>query len=176
MKTKLFLALMILTSFASAKDTLVLNNQLIYTVNVTKVTKNEIEFKTNFGKYCIPAKEISLVKFQNPNNPIYTNFIKQEQQILDGQNPCTAGRNDARSFHGKKGGHIVLGALFGPFAIIGTALSNVTPEKGKYTYASSQNKDLFNNYDYISCYRKQAKSNLIAMEAIGWLVWIIFLS
>ena len=172
MKKILLLTLLIIGIKAQAKDTLVLNNQLTYTVNITKLTATEVEFKANAKHYVIPATQVTMVKFQNPNNPIYVNYVKS---INDGGNNCAKGFEDARQFHGKKGGHVILGALFGPFAIIGTALSNPTPEKGVRTYMLSKNNDLFNNYEYISCYRRQAKSSLITMELLGWLTWVLLL-
>jgi hypothetical protein len=89
---------------------------------------------------------------------------------------CLNGRLDAENYHGKKTGHFVMGALFGPFAIIGTALANPTPEKGKETYMLSKNKDQFNDPVYLSCYRKKAKSQLIGAEALGWAAWILLIA
>jgi len=82
---------------------------------------------------------------------------------------------DAENFHGKKGGHFVLGVLFGPFAMIGTALANPKPKKGKDTYMFSENKELFDDPMYLSCYRKKAKGQLIGMEALGWGSWLLLL-
>ena len=83
------------------------------------------------------------------------------------------GKLDAENYHGKKGGHFILGMAFGPFAMIGTALSNPTPEKGKRTYMMSENKANFNDLEYLSCYKKQAKRQLITMEGLGWATWIL---
>ena len=75
--------------------------------------------------------------------------------------------------YSKKVGHFFLGVLFGPFAMIGTALANPTPEKGKLTYMLSKNKDQFSDPQYLSCYKKKAKGQLIGMEASGWGAWIV---
>jgi hypothetical protein len=80
---------------------------------------------------------------------------------------------DAQAFHGKRGGHFVLGVLFGPFAVIGTAVSNPTPERGARTYMMSKNKELFSDPEYLTCYRKKAKGQLIGMEFLGWGAWIL---
>ena len=90
-------------------------------------------------------------------------------------NNCLSGRLDAENYHGKKGGHFVLGVLFGPFAMIGTALADPTPAKGKQTYMMSENKDQFNDPEYLSCYKKKAKGQLIGAEAAGWGAWILLL-
>ncbi|MDO9615988.1 MAG: hypothetical protein Q7J86_15885 [Bacteroidota bacterium] len=97
-------------------------------------------------------------------------------KMADGDpNKCMNGRVDADNYHGKKGGHFVLGVLFGPFAMIGTALSNPTPEKGSNTFVMSKNKDQFSDPEYLSCYRSKAKGQLIGMEALGWGAWILLL-
>lgn len=173
MKKILLFMLVMIGAKIQAKDTLVLNNQLTYAVNITKITPTEVEFKAQTKYYVIPATQVALVKFQNPNNPIYLNYTKS---VNDEGNNCSKGAEDARQFHGKKGGHVILGVLFGPLAIIGTALSDPTPDKGMRTYMLSKNSDQFNNFEYISCYRRQAKSNLITMELLGWLSWIIIFS
>ncbi len=69
----------------------------------------------------------------------------------------------------------MLGFLFGPLAIIGTALSNPTPERGKETYMMSKNKEQFSDPEYLSCYKKKAKQHLITMELSGWALWLAIL-
>ena len=88
---------------------------------------------------------------------------------------CAFGQQDAEMFHGKKGGHFVLGFLFGPFALIGTALANPTPDRGARTYMLSQHKDLFSDPAYLMCYKKKARGKLLGMEAAGWGTWILLL-
>jgi hypothetical protein len=94
---------------------------------------------------------------------------------LSDPDKCLSARLDAENFHGKKGGHFALGFFFGPFAMIGTALANPTPYKGKNTYMMSKNKDLFNDPEYLSCYKSKAKSQLLLTEGIGWAAWIVIL-
>jgi hypothetical protein len=57
--------------------------------------------------------------------------------------------------------------FLGPFAMIGTAVSNPTPEKGERTFDMSINRELFNDPDYLECYKVNAKRKQIQMEAIG---------
>ena len=57
--------------------------------------------------------------------------------------------------------------------MLGTALANPTPDKGKRTYEMSKNKKHFDDLEYLSCYKKKAKGQLIGMEAIGWGAWIL---
>jgi hypothetical protein len=93
----------------------------------------------------------------------------------DNSTKCLNGQLDAENYHGKKGTHFVLGVLFGPFAMIGTAVSEPKPQRSKQTLMMSNNKDQFNDPNYLSCYKKKAKGQLIGMEALGWGSWILLL-
>jgi hypothetical protein len=95
------------------------------------------------------------------------------QLANDNQDKCLNGKLDAEHYHGKRGGHFVLGVLFGPFAMIGTLVSSPTPERGKQTYLMSKNKDRISDPLYLSCYKKKAKGQLIGMEGLGWAAWVL---
>jgi len=163
----------ILIAIASfAGDILTLNNEMVFEGKVTKIKDCAVVFKANGKKYIIPASEIFSLQFENTEDKVYTDYLK----LLESDPElCLKGRLDAENYHGKKGGHFVLGFLFGPFAIVGTLLSNPTPERGKETYIMSKNKEIFNDPEYLSCYRKKAKGQLIGMEALGWGTWILLL-
>lgn len=155
-----------------AGDILTLNNEMVFEGKVTKIKDCAVVFKADGHKYIIPASEIFSLQFENTEDKVYTDYM----QMADGDpNKCLNGRLDAENYHGKKGGHFVLGVLFGPFAMIGTALANPTPEKGKQTYMMSKNKEQFSDPEYLSCYRKKAQEQLIGMEALGWGAWILLL-
>jgi hypothetical protein len=156
------------TSFAG--DILTLTNEMIFEGKVTKITDCAVVFKANGHKYVVPASEIFSIQFDNTEDKVYKNYLKM---VAIDPNKCLNGRLDAENFHGKKGGHFVLGVLFGPFAMIGTALANPTPDKGRETYFMSKNKELFNDPEYLSCYRKKAIGQLIGVEALGWGTWVL---
>jgi hypothetical protein len=165
-----FATLFAVASFAG--DILTLKNEMIFEGKVTKIKDCDVVFKAGRHKYIIPASEIFSLKFENPKDKIYTDYL----QITNlNPNLCLKGRLDAENYHGKKGGHFVLGMLFGPFAMVGTAISNPTPERGKYTYLMSKNKEHFSDPEYLSCYTKKAKNQLITMEALGFGAWILIL-
>lgn len=84
---------------------------------------------------------------------------------------CERGKNDAIKYHGRRDKHTVLASILGPFAVIGTALGNPTPDKGKYTNVDSENRDLFNDPIYKKCYKKQAKSINLKGSLLGLLIW-----
>lgn len=165
----IFATLFTIASFAG--DILTLNNKMVFEGKVTKIKGCAVVFKVRENKYIIPASEIFSIQFENTEDRVYTRYMQLLEKDPD---KCLKGRLDAENFHGKKGGHFVLGVLFGPFAMIGTALSNPTPEKGKQTYMVSKNRDLFSDPAYLSCYRKKAKGQLIGMEVLGWGAWILF--
>ena len=155
-----------------AGDILTLKNEKIFEGKVTKIKNCSIEFKVKSRKFLIPSTDIFSIKFEDTSDIVYTSYLK----IVDSDpNKCLNARLDAENYHGKKGGHFVLGVLFGPLAIVGTLLADPTPEKGKQTYMMSKNEEQFSDPEYLSCYRKKAKAQLIGMEALGWGVWILLI-
>jgi hypothetical protein len=171
-KWALTLTATMLCLVTSAADILTLTNEMVFEGKVTKIKECVVVFKSKGSKYIIPATEIHSIEFESPSDKVLIEYLKLPD---NNPNKCMNGRLDAENFHGKKGGHFALGVLFGPFAMIGTALANPTPEKGKQTYMLSQNKDQFNDPEYLSCYRKKAKGQLIGMEGLGWASWILLL-
>ena len=163
-------ALFAIASFAG--DVLTLTNEMVFEGQVTRIKDCSVLFKADGKKYIVPATEIYTIQFENPENKVYTDYMKMAE---GDPNKCMNGRVDADNYHGKKGGHFVLGVLFGPFAMIGTALSNPTPERGRNTLMMSKNKDQFSDPEYLSCYRSKAKGQLVGMEALGWGAWILLL-
>jgi hypothetical protein len=171
-KIILGVAMSLLTLCTFASDVLTLNNAMVFSGEIVKIKGCIVLFKSEGIKYEIPVADIFSLEFEDVNNKVYTDYMK----LADNDpNKCMSGRMDAENYHGKNGSHFVLGLLFGPFAMIGTALANPTPEKGKDTYAMSQNKNLFSDPEYLSCYKKKAKGKMIGMEALGWGTWILFL-
>jgi hypothetical protein len=95
-------------------------------------------FKSQGKKYFIPVTDIYSIFFENKEDKVYVDYVALDSTK---SSHCLLGSRDAQLLHGKKGSHIV-GALFGPFAILGTALSNPTPYVGNNT-SLSENKDKF---------------------------------
>jgi hypothetical protein len=137
---------------------------------VTKIKNCSVVFKADGNKFVVPVSDIYSIKFENVADKVYIDYMKMSD---DNPDKCMNGKLDAENYHGKKVGHFFLGVLFGPFAMIGTALANPTPEKGKQTYMMSKNKDQFSDPQYLSCYKKKAKGQLIGMEALGWGAWLV---
>jgi hypothetical protein len=112
------------------------------------------------------------VAYRNVN--VKNEGLRERNEFVAEQSKCTAGTLDAEAYHGRKGGAIALGALFGPFALVGTALvANPTPDKGARTYMMSKNKELFNDPEYLSCYKKKAKGQLVGQTGLGWAAWAL---
>jgi len=171
-KLNLLLICMIMSVFSYANDTLVLTNQMTYVGRVKKVKDCTVRFEAFGTTFDIPASDIYSVRFEDVNNKIYTNYIKQ---LNDNPNSCLMGHVDAENFHGKKFAHFSLGFLFGPFAMIGTAFTNPTPQKGRETMLMSSNKNLFNDPQYLLCYKRRAKTLMVAYDLIGWSSWLLIL-
>lgn len=150
---------------AKAGDVLTLTNDMVFNGKVTKVKDCEVVFKADGQKFIVPASDIFSLQFEDTDDKVYRNYLALLEKD---PSQCMNGRLDAESYHGKKGTHVALGFLFGPFAMLGTAMANPTPEKGKSTYMMSKNKEHFSDLEYLSCYKKKAKVQLIGMEAIGW--------
>ena len=142
----------------SETDILSLNNQMVFSGKVLKIKNCMIVFKAQGTKYLVPASDIFSIQFGNVKDKVYVDYLKLQNED---SNKCLNGKLDAENYHGKETGHFVLGLLFGPFAIIGTAISNPTPVKGKHTLTMSQNKDQFNDPSYLSCYKKTVKGKPI---------------
>ncbi len=173
LKRKLFgLLTVFYVSIASltGADVLTLINAAQFEGEVLKIKKSTVLFSVGEDVYIIPVSDIYALEFEDTDNKVYKKYLK----LLE-SNPskCHLAKFDAENLHGKKGGHFILGALFGPFALIGTALADPTPYKGKNTLAMSKNKEIFNDPEYLSCYRKKARSQLLGAEALGWATWIL---
>lgn len=160
------------TTFAG--DVLTLNNEMKFEGKIIKIDKNcNVTFKaTDDNKYVIPAADILTIEFENTSDSIYMEYLSRLHNDPDA---CMKGHMDARNYHGKTGGHIAAGILFGPFAIIVAAASNPTPQKGEDTNTLSQNRELFNDPNYLHCYSKEAKKKNVQNTAIGWGMWILFI-
>jgi hypothetical protein len=132
---------------------------LIYEDGSREVFKSNSETKTNV----------------ETENPILENEIEETEPELNSTEKCFRGQNDADMYHGKKGSHVALGVAFGGFAVLGAALAEPTPEKGLSTPMMSENKELFMDQSYRSCYIKEARKNNVSSAAIGWGSWILIL-
>ena len=160
-----------LLSFLSfAADVITLNNQMAFSGKVFKIDQCMVKFRSGGEVFIIPADDIYTINFENPNDRV----LRRYENLSDPEK-CLKGRNDADLYHGKAGAHIALGVLFGPFAIIGAAVADPIPSRGKDTYMMSKNQELFSDPAYLSCYRKTAKGKNVGNTALGWGAWILFL-
>lgn len=173
-----FILISLVFSNLHAGDVLILPNGNQYEGKVVKLKGCDVIFKSNGTRYAIPAAGIHSIHFEDENNEILIDYLKLSSD--EGINKCMEGTRDAEMLHGKKGAHVALGFCFGGFAMIGTALSDCGPMKGSETMLLSKNKPLFTDYEYIQCYKKEARKNLLIMEAVGWgagiLIYLVLLA
>ena len=171
-KTLLAFMMLVMANSLFAKnsnsDVLTLMNEMTFMGKVKKISDCKVKFKTDEGTFWIPADDIYSVQFGDPDDKVLEAY-----QEMDGSEKCLKGAQDAQNFHGKTGGHIVLGALFGPFAMIGAAVASPNPYKGRNTVIMSQNSNLFNDPAYLKCYKKKAKGRNVGNVAIGWGIWML---
>lgn len=160
----LILAVTVLPLTSLAGDILTLKNEMVFEGKVTKIKDCSVVFKAGGKKHIIPASEIFSVQFENTRDRVFTEYMALADEDPD---KCLKGRLDAKDYHGRKGLYVLLG-LFGPGAIIVTALGNPTPETGESTKLMSKNAELFCDPVYLHCYRKKATGQLIKMEALGF--------
>jgi hypothetical protein len=161
--------ILISISISFACDTLSLMNQQCFIGKVVKIENGEVVFKANGEKYSIPATDIYSIVFENKEDKVYQDYLALDSNQT---NLCLLARNDAQMYHGKKGGHFVLGVLFGPFAIIATAaISSPTPYSGSRMHLS-KNQSKFKSPEYLKCYKRKAKGQLLVAETIGWVAWM----
>lgn len=174
MKTRLICMMLLFPILTFGNDTLVLMNQAIFNGKVVKIDDCVITFKYDGKKYYIPGQDIYSIRFGDPEDKVYTKYLEFLLQDQDAN--CLKGKYDAKDLHGKGVFHFMSGLLFGPFAMIGAAVANPTPEKGARTMMLSSNKDLFNNPEYLKCYRKKAKWENVGNVAWGWSIWLLLFS
>lgn len=180
------------------------SQDVIYKTDGTEIQSKIIELTVETIKYKsydqpngpirnILLSEVFMIIYENGNREVFKKdieVIKEDENIqlgcqnneyfkkedeLSTMDKCAKGQNDADMFHGKKGSHVVLGILFGGFAVLGAAVTNPTPEKGINTQIMSENKELFNDPSYRSCYIRQARKNNTNGALIGWGSWVLFL-
>lgn len=164
--------LIIAAGSALAQDVVVMNNAMKFEGKAVEIVGDSLDFVIEGDLYSIPTSEIQMVLVADTTDTFYQHASAMENANVE---PCMMGQYDAEMYHGKKGAHFALGVLFGPFAMIGTAICNPTPEKGKNTYLMSQNKALFSDPAYISCYKKKARGQMLGYDALGWATWLLLL-
>lgn len=171
MKRVFFVLFVLMTvQMAWAGDVVKLVNERTFTGEVKRIDDCQVVFKTQGQRYFIPAQDILFIRFEDPHNPILVDY-----QAMSDPDKCMKGHRDADLYHGKAGLNIAMGVLFGPFAVIGAALTNPRPERGKETMMLSQNKELFDDAEYLQCYKKKAKRQNAGNAALGWLAWVLIL-
>jgi hypothetical protein len=152
-------------------DAVILNNQKVFTGEIVRVKGCEVVFRFEGEKFTIPMADIKALDFANVNSNHYKRF--NEFQV--DPESCAKAVNDATAYHGKGGLHFALGVLFGPFTVIGAAVSSPSPASGANTAALSANKELFNDAEYLNCYKKKARGKNVGNSAAGWGAWIVLL-
>jgi hypothetical protein len=175
-KINLVLIPIFFCNFLFSEDILVLKNDMIFKGEIIKIKKNKIIFSAEHKEYMIPNRDVFGVYFEDEDNPIYLHLLKYKDgdEYYDSLK-CIKGRMDAKSFHGKGFGNFALGFFFGVFGLVGCIVSNPGIENGSKTKIMSQNKELFNDSEYLECYKEKAKNKSVVNAGIGWATGAIVL-
>lgn len=155
-------------------DVIFLNSGHSFTGKIKKFSFCETEFQVNRAIYVIPNSEIQNIQFlkrKGEKYKTYLNYLELSPSNVNVEN-CILGTRDADQFHNKRAKHVIFGILFGPFATIGAAIGSPSPYKDD-ALTLSENQALFDNYDYIKCYKSKAKSKNVMDTLIGWGIWIL---
>lgn len=152
-----------------AADVVMLKDGHGFTGQIVSIKHDVIKMKWQDDKLFIPLEDIEQIEFESPGSKLALEFMTPQGQ----GEKCIAAQQDAEMYHGKVGGHVVLGFFFGPFALIGTALAQPYPHRGRHTPIMSKNKDLFDDPEFALCYKRIAKGKLLGAEAIGWGAWLV---
>lgn len=176
MKIKILIALLFACiSKNYASDIITLKNNMSFDGKIVKCKNSYIWFVANEVKYSIPISDILNISLENDE---MNKLNKQLKMAVQDYSICEKATFDAKNYHKKEVGHFILGVLFGGLAVLGTAISNPSPEKGLQTELKSKNKDLFDNPEYLKCYKKNVKGRLIGAEllGIGGLILVLLVS
>lgn len=155
----------------TAVDALILNNKMVFTGEIVRVKGCEVVFRFEGEKFKVPMADIKALDFANTDSRHYKKF----NELVADPESCAKAINDASAYHGKGGLHFALGALFGPFAVIGAAVSSPSPSSGANTAGLSDNRELFNDAEYLNCYKKKARGKNVGNAAVGWGAWVLLL-
>ena len=169
-RISLLIVAIFLSTWSFAADVIRLNNQKLFDGKILKINDADVVFKMEGKKYVIPTSAIYSIDLENGTHLLYSANLNTADE--DSVN-CLCGEMDAKKLHGKKRIHVALGILFGPYAMIGTALVSPNPYTGEQTASLSENKELFSDPTYLNCYKKKARRQLIGMEGIDFGIDII---
>ncbi len=166
--TFVLITLSLLNKNVNAADILVLKSEHVFKGELKKIELKNAVFLCEGNYYDIPKSEIKEIwRDIEGDSLVGVDFLKENEDL------CLKARTDASMYHGRKVGHFCLGFFCGGFALIGTAIANPSPYRGKDTLMKSVNKDKFDDPVYLQCYRRTAKKEMLMTETAGWLSWII---
>lgn len=179
MKHLLLFIFLCLAFTVRAQDIITLLDGETIECKVTKIGLSEIEYKKldnlDGPLYIMEKSLIFMITYEGGTKDVFSiqadssTVVVEELNVVDLRNFCEEGRKDAMKYRNGVG-HVVAGALFGVFAVIGAAIAHPSPEKHLRTLTTSKNKDIFNNPNYKGCYIREAKKGNIIHTCMGWIV------
>ena len=159
-----------LASTVVAADVLTIESGHAFEGKVIAINQCSIDFEFDDAIYTIPAEDVATVVIEDMTK----RTARKLANMLAGSDNCWKGMNDGAN-HGKQGGQFLCGVAFGAFGVIGCAVTNRTPMKSSNMPLMMENKDLWNDAEYLNCYNKEAKSKAVTNSLLGWATWVLFL-
>jgi len=162
MKNLLFLLFCSFAITSSATDVLKLSNGMTFEGTVIKVGKCSLSFAINDIAYTIPASDIYSVEFDN----ISKIRAKKISRMINSGDNCFSGTSDG-AMHGHKGGQFCAGFFGGFIGFAIVAIVDRSPSGSSNLMLIGNNRELWNDLSYLTCYEKQSKKEAMKMAGIG---------
>lgn len=166
-KLTLLLTIILLTNVLLAEDILVLNNGKAFKGEIKKIKNCTLIFKTNGEKYEISSSDIYIAKFENPNSKILTDYIN-----LGDSDKCLRGVNDSEKYNKRSVNYLLAGVVFGPMAVIVASTDKINIKK-EMCHVDFSSDAIYNDPEYLKCYKKRSKQKNIGNALFGWFAWIV---
>jgi len=147
----------------SASDILTLSNGKSYQGTVINISECSIWFAIDDVSYTIPASDIYTVEFEL----ISKRRARKITEMLESEDNCFKGISDGK-LHGHKGGQFFAGFFGGALGFVIVAIVNRSPTNSSDISNANENKELWGDFAYLLCYKKQSKKEALKMAGIGW--------
>lgn len=146
-------------------------------VKILEVGLIEVKYKKYEDPYGITygilKSEVKTIHYESGRIERFEEGNIVNDELLSPEEKCACGRSDAERFHGRKSTFFALGVVCAPYAMIGTAFIQPAPRGGKYTVQLSKHQTLFNDPDYLKCYRKKARADMLGAELSGFITLLV---
>jgi hypothetical protein len=168
MKNFLLLLFCAFSFNALASDVITLTNGQSFEGTITKVNNCSLNFSIDDNVYTIPASDIVYAEFEK----ISKRRANKITHMLGNEDNCFAGTTDG-AMHGHKAGQFCAGFFGGLIGFVIVAVVDRTPTKSKNIMLISENREMWNDLTYLTCYQQQSKKEAIKAAGAGFGAWVL---